>query len=107
MTPEAYEELKGARPVAIASALGYAVHPEEWRQDPARWRLERFPRRFIRALSTALRDGRISPASAAGFTGLTVDEMAELMAPPAGDGDASSVQEQREFEGVRHRVAAA
>ncbi len=107
MTPEAYEELKGARPVAIASALGYAVHPEEWRQDPARWRLERFPRRFIRALSTALRDGRISPASAAGFTGLTIDEMAELMTPPAGDGDASSVQEQREFEGVRHRVAAA
>lgn len=107
MTLGTYEELKGARPVAIASALGYAVHPEEWRQDPARWRLERFPRRFIRALSTALRDGRISPASAAGVTGLTIDEMAELMTPPAGDGDASSVQEQREFEGVRHRVAAA
>ena len=106
LSPEAYEELKGARPVAIASALGYSVHPEEWRQDPARWRLERFPRRFIRALTTALREGRISPTSAAGFTGLTVDEMAELMAPPSGDGDASSIQEQREFEGVRRRVAA-
>ena len=48
----------------------------------------------------------MSPASAAGFTGLTVDEMAELMAPPSGDGDASAVQEQREFEGVRQRAAA-
>jgi Zn-dependent peptidase ImmA (M78 family)/transcriptional regulator with XRE-family HTH domain len=105
LTPEAYEEFKGARPVAIASAHGYAVHPEEWRQDPARWRLERFPRRFIRALTASLREGRISPASAAGFTGLTVDEMTELMAPPSGDGDASSIQEQREFEGVRQRVA--
>lgn len=107
LSPEAYEELKGARPVATASALGYAVHPEEWRQDPARWRLERFPRRFIRALTLTLREGRMSPASAAGFTGLTVDEMAELMAPPSGDGDASAVQEQREFEGVRKRAAAA
>lgn len=106
LSPEAYEELKSARPVAIASALGYAVHSEEWRQDPARWRLERFPRRFIRALTLALRDGRMSPASAAGFTGLTVDEMAELMAPPSGDGDASAIQEQREFEGVRQRAAA-
>ena len=107
LTPEAYEELKGARPVAIASSLGYPVHPEEWRQDPARWRLERFPRRFIRTLTAALREGQVSPASAAGLTGLTVDEMAELMAPPAGDGDASSMQEQREFEGVRQHVAAA
>ena len=107
LTQEIYEEIKGARPVAIASALGYAVHPEEWRQDPARWRLERFPRRFIRSLTSALREGRISPASAAGFTGLTVDEMAELMAPPSGDGDDLADQEQREFEGVRQRVAAA
>lgn len=106
LTPGAYEELKGARPVAVASALGYAVNPEEWRQDPARWRLERFPRRFIRALTSVLREGRVSPASAAGFTGLTVDEMAELMAPPSGDGDASSVQEQREFAGVRQHIAA-
>lgn len=107
LSPQAYEELKGARPVAIASALGYAVHPEEWRQDPARWRLERFPRRFIRALSAALREGRVSPVSAAGLTRLTVDEMAELMAPPSGDGDASSVQEQREFAGVRQHITAA
>jgi Zn-dependent peptidase ImmA (M78 family)/transcriptional regulator with XRE-family HTH domain len=104
---ETYEEIKGARPVALASALGYVVHPEEWRQDPARWRLERFPRRFIRALTAALRDERISPASAAAFTGLTVDEMAELMTPPTGDGDEAAEQEQREFAGVRQRAAAA
>lgn len=104
---ETYEEIKGARPVALASALGYVVHPDEWRQDPARWRLERFPRRFIRALSAALRHERISPASAAAFTGLTVDEMAELMTPPTGDGDEAAEQEQREFAGVRQRASAA
>jgi Zn-dependent peptidase ImmA (M78 family)/transcriptional regulator with XRE-family HTH domain len=107
LTLEAYEELREARPVAVASALGYAVHPEEWRQEPARWRLERFPRRFIRALTAALREGRTSPASAAGFTGLTVDEMAELMTPSSWDGDESSAQEHREFEGVRRHIAAA
>jgi Predicted Zn peptidase len=107
LSQETYEEIKGARPVAIASTLGYTVQPEEWRQDPARWRLERFPRRFIRALTSALRGGRMSPSSAAGFTGLTVDEMAELMTPPTGDGDEFADQEQREFEGVRQRVAAA
>ncbi len=107
LSEDAYEEIKGARPVALAAALGYAVHPEEWRQDPARWRLERFPRRFIRALTTALRDGRVSPASAAAFTGLTVDEMAELMAPPTGDGDEQAEREQLEFAGVRQRAAAA
>lgn len=107
LTQQTYEDIKGARPVAIASAHGYAVHPEEWRQDPARWRLERFPRRFIRAITSALREERISPASAAGFTGLTVDEMAELMATPTGDGDEFADQEQREFEGVRRHVAAA
>ena len=106
LSERTYDEIKDARPVAIASALGHPVHPEEWRQDPARWRLERFPRRFIRALTVALRDGRVSPASAAALTGLTVDEMAELMSPPTGDGDAVADQERREFEGVRQRAAA-
>ena len=104
---ETYETIKDARPVAIAAALGYAVHPGEWRPDPARWRLDRFPRRFIRALALALRGDRISPASAAGLTGLTIDEMTELMAPPTGDGDAQAEREQREFEDVRQRVATA
>lgn len=102
---ETYDELKQARPVALAAALGYPVRTEEWHQDPARWRLERFPRRFIRALAMALRDGTISPASAAGLTGLTLDEMTELMTPPSGDGDQAVADELREYEVVRQRVA--
>lgn len=105
LTEDAYEELKAIRPLALASTLGYCVGPEEWRQDPARWRLERFPRRFIRALTAGLRGGRIGPVSAAALTGLTIDEMAELVAPPRGDGGTSAEQEDREFEDVRKRVA--
>jgi len=106
VTPEAYEELKEARPVAIASSLGYQVHPEEWRQEPTRWRLDRFPRRFVRVLTAAIRADRMSPASAAGLTGLTLDEMAELAFPPMGDGDDMVTRELKELDVVRHRVPA-
>jgi Zn-dependent peptidase ImmA (M78 family)/DNA-binding XRE family transcriptional regulator len=106
LSTEVYEELKGAHPVAIASSLGYQVHPEEWRQDPNRWRLDRFPRRFIRVLTSAMRKGQISPSTAAGMTGLTVDEMAELAYPPAGDGDEVVTRELRELDVDRYRVPA-
>lgn len=99
-----YEELKKASPVALAARLGYAVDPEEWGQDPSRWRLERFPRRFVRLLARALREDRMSPASAASLTSLTVDEIAELIAPPA-DGDPEISRELSEYESVRERVA--
>ena len=100
-----YDSIRTARPVALASALGYCVPEEEWGQDPARWRLDRFPRRFVLMLVEALRDGRISPATAASVTGLTVDEMAELMTPAPTDGDAAGGQEDREFSDVRRRAA--
>lgn len=106
MTSETYEELKEARPVAIASSLGYQVHPEEWRQEPSRWRLDRFPRRFVRLVTAAIRADRMSPASAAGLTGLTLDEMAELAYPPTGDGDEIVTRELKELDVVRHRVPA-
>jgi len=99
-----YEELKKASPVALAVRLGYAVDPEEWGQDPVRWRLERFPRRFVRLLARALREERMSPPSAASLTGLTVDEIAELVAP-SGDGDPEVSKELDEYENVRERVA--
>jgi transcriptional regulator with XRE-family HTH domain/Zn-dependent peptidase ImmA (M78 family) len=99
-----YEELKKASPVALAVRLGYAVDPEEWGQDPSRWRLERFPRRFVRLLARGLREGRMSPASAASLASLTVDEIAELIAPPA-DGDPEVSRELSEYESVRDRVA--
>lgn len=99
-----YEELKKASPVALAVRLGYVVDPEEWGQDPSRWRLERFPRRFVRLLARALREERMSPASAASLTNLTVDEIAELIAPPT-DGDPEVSRELSEYESVRDRVA--
>ncbi|MGH9360837.1 MAG: helix-turn-helix domain-containing protein [Thermoanaerobaculia bacterium] len=102
---ERYEELKHASPVTLAARLGYSVHPEEWSQDPSRWRLERFPRRFLRLLAKALREGRMSPATAATLTELTVDEIAELITPPA-DGDPEVLKELREYEDVRERVSA-
>jgi Zn-dependent peptidase ImmA (M78 family)/transcriptional regulator with XRE-family HTH domain len=104
-TADAYETLKQARPVALAAALGYAVKEDEWRQDPSRWRLERFPRRFVRLLTSALRDERISPSSAASLTNLTLDEMAELMTPPAGDGDDMVAEELEQYTNVRERAA--
>jgi Zn-dependent peptidase ImmA (M78 family)/transcriptional regulator with XRE-family HTH domain len=100
----AYEELRHVSPVALAARLGYSIHPEEWEQDPDRWRLERFPRGFLRLLVRALREERISPPTAATMTGLTIDEVAELIAPTI-DGDPGVSQELSEYELVRERAA--
>ena len=99
-----HEELKKASPATLAVRLGYAVDPEEWGQDQSRWRLERFPQRFVRLLARALRGGRMSPPTAAGLTGLTIDEIAELLAP-AEDGDPQVSRELDEYENVRQRAA--
>jgi Zn-dependent peptidase ImmA (M78 family)/transcriptional regulator with XRE-family HTH domain len=104
LNEERYEQLKRASPVGLAVRLGYAVEREEWAQDASRWRLERFPRRFVRLLTRALRDGRMSPATAASLTSLTVDEITELIAPSA-DGDPEISQELNEYDRVRERVA--
>jgi Zn-dependent peptidase ImmA (M78 family) len=100
-----YERLKSTRPLAIASRLGYQVFAEEWSQDPWRWRLERFPRRFIRLLSRALREKLLSPSTAATLTGLTIDEMTELSSPPSGDSDPSLAKELEQYSDVAERVA--
>jgi Zn-dependent peptidase ImmA (M78 family)/transcriptional regulator with XRE-family HTH domain len=94
-----YEELKHVSPVTLAAQLGYSIAPDEWGQDPSRWRLERFPRRFVRLLVRGLREGRLSPSTAAGLTGLTLDEVAELVTPPDG-GDEEVIEELREYERV-------
>lgn len=104
VTLRAYEELKTARPVALASRLGYDVDTEEWSQDPTRWRLERFPRQFVRLLTDALERGVISPPTAASLSGLTLDEITELIAPVSG-GDPDVLEELSEYEDVRERAA--
>lgn len=100
-----YDQLRKARPVALAAALGYPIRTEEWGQDPLAWRLERFPRRFVRLLTGALRSGQLSPATAASLTGLTIDEMSELMAPPLDDGDETVTKELKQYTNVRERAA--
>jgi len=93
-----YEELKRASPVALAAQLGHSIAPE-WGQDPSRWRLQRFPQRFVRLLVRGLREERLSPSTAAALTGLTLDEIAELVSPPDG-GDEEVIEELREYERV-------
>jgi Zn-dependent peptidase ImmA (M78 family)/transcriptional regulator with XRE-family HTH domain len=99
-----YEELRQVSPVLLASRLGYSIHPEEWHQDPDRRRLERFPRGFLRLLVRGLRDERLSPVTAASLTGLTIDEIAELISSPV-DGDSQVSRELQEYEDVRERAA--
>jgi Zn-dependent peptidase ImmA (M78 family)/DNA-binding XRE family transcriptional regulator len=99
VNPARHEELKRVSPVALAAQLGYSIAPDERGQDPSRWRLERFPRRFVRLLVRGLRERRLSPSTAAGLTGLTLDEIAELVTPPDG-GDEEVIEELREYERV-------
>ena len=99
-----YEELRQVSPVLLASRLGYSIHPEEWHQDPDRRRLERFPRGFLRLLVRGLRDERLSPVTAASMTGLTIDEIAELISSPV-DGDSQVSRELEEYADVRERAA--
>jgi Zn-dependent peptidase ImmA (M78 family)/DNA-binding XRE family transcriptional regulator len=99
----AYDHLKDVRPVVLASHLGYDVDTEEWGPDPHRWRLERFPRRFVRVVASALRTGDISPPTAAGLMDVTLDEITELLSSP-GDADPDLREELREMDNVRERA---
>lgn len=101
-----YDRLKSARPLVIAARLGYRVASEEWHQDTNRWRLERFPRRFVRLLLYALRSDRMSVASAASLTGLTIDEIADLVRPTREDFDPAVTEELEQLRDVRDRVIA-
>jgi transcriptional regulator with XRE-family HTH domain len=99
----AYDHLKDVRPIVLAARLGYDVDQEEWGQDPHRWRLERFPRRFVRIVASALRTGDISPPTAAGLMDVTLDEITELLSSPE-DGDPDLNEELREMDNVRERA---
>lgn len=104
MDPAAAPLLERAQPLVIASRLGYRVSAEEWRRRPGRWGIERFPRRFVRLLTQAMRHDRVSVASAASLTGLTVDEISELVTPTEG-ADPAVQEELGQFRDVRDRIA--
>jgi Zn-dependent peptidase ImmA (M78 family)/DNA-binding XRE family transcriptional regulator len=100
LTPEAYEEFKGVRPVLFARSLGYEPDPEEFEQDADQWRLQRFPTRFLRLLRHAIRHEHISVPTAAELVGVSIDEMAEFATAGPFRVDESSLEsrETAEFE---------
>ncbi|MGI8514263.1 MAG: helix-turn-helix domain-containing protein [Acidimicrobiia bacterium] len=78
-----YEELQEIRPVALARALGYEIDDEEYSQDPEDWRIRRFPSRFLRLLRLGVRNENVSVPTAAKLTGLSIDEIADLVGDQA------------------------
>lgn len=81
------ERLRGVQPVHTAQRLGYATDEDEWAQDPERWGLARFPRRFLRLLSRALSEGRVTVSGAASMTGLALDDIEEFAGATTSEGD--------------------
>ena len=91
-----FEEFKHIRPVVLAQALGYEIGDEEFAQDPQRWRLRRFPRRFLTLIRYAVRSGEISMPSAANLARLPIDDIEELLADRQSD-ESEVSQEMKEF----------
>lgn len=71
-------DFKDVRPVIFAQALGYEVADEEFEPNVDRWRVRRFPPRFLRLLRHALVDGLVSPGSVAELLEVSIDEVEEL-----------------------------
>jgi len=79
LTASDFEAFQQIRPVLFAEQLGYEPSEEEYEQDVARWRIRRFPSKFLSLLRLAIERETISISTAAGLTGLTVDEIEELV----------------------------
>lgn len=75
-----FDEFQEVRPLAFAQELGYPVSDEEYEPDAERWRVRRFPPRFLRLVRLLLLRGEVSAGSVANVMGLTVDEVEELVA---------------------------
>ncbi len=75
-----YEEFSYARPLVLARALGYEIAEEEYDQRAERWKIERYPLRFRRLIRLAVGSEVISLPTAAALTGLSIDEVSDLVA---------------------------
>ncbi len=93
-----YEAFKQVQPVLFAQQLGYVPSDEEFEQDIERWRVRRFPPKFLRLLRLAIGKGIISPGTAAQMTGLAIDEIEELLSEgrPADEESQAEFREYRE-----------
>ena len=66
-------------PLDMASSLGYAIKPEEIRQDPSLWRVKRFPRPYVQMLRRAIDEKVMSASEAAEFAELSISEMNRIL----------------------------
>lgn len=83
ITAATYQTFRNeVRPVALARSLGYTIDPEEYLQDASRWRIQRFPRRYLRMLREAVVRDIMSPPSAASFAGLALPDLVEILGQP-------------------------
>ena len=93
-----YEELRRTvRPVSLARALGYSIHPEEIAQDAERWRVQRFPMSFRRMLRQAVVTEVMSPPTAASFAGVAIPDIVQILGRPLGGEDQESPHLEAEF----------
>ena len=79
ITSDTFEAFKQVQPVLFAQQLGYEPSDEEFEQDVERWRIRRFPPKFLLLVRSAIREGVISMSTAANLTALSIDEIEELM----------------------------
>lgn len=66
-------------PVILANSLGYTIGPEEYEQDIGLWRINRFPRPFLRMLRKAVKEDVMSVPSAASFAGLAIPDVTQIL----------------------------
>ena len=98
ITETTYHDLKeSVRPVSLARALGFRIGPEEVTQDTGIWRVDRFPRPFLRMLREAIATEVMSPPSAASFAGLAIPDLERILIQPTAGTDDESPQLETEF----------
>lgn len=88
ITPDVYTKFKQeVRPVALARSLGYHIDPEETKQDAELWRIDRFPRPFLRLLRQAVHTNLMSRQTAASFAGVALPDLLQVLGEPHEDTD--------------------
>lgn len=98
ITAGTYDTLKrSVRPVSLAQALGYEIHPEERVQDADLWSIHRFPQPFLRMLREAVAADVMSPPSAASFLGVALPDMLRILGESATGAESESPQLEAEF----------
>lgn len=85
LTEDDLQRCRNVRPVHLAERLGYATDLDEWNQDPDRWGLARFPRRFLRLLRRAFNEQRTTVSGASAMTGLAEEDIEELLGDSPAD----------------------